>query len=134
MHRPKALAAGETTPANHATRLYGGTPPSTDRLFKPFKCPGSATATRVSAKPARKRRKIDYSGAGGEDGESDKPYSNEDRLALATRDANRFPVFKPKDKDTLFKAKFTIPLINKETGAYNSHRPAPLLGLSLIHI
>ena len=129
MHRPKTLAAGEATPAKPAARLYGGTPQSTERLIKPFRCPGSATVSSVSTKPARKRRKVDYSGAGGEDGESDKPYSNEDRLALATRDANRFPVFKPKDKDTAFRTKFIVPLVNKDVGAYNPNRPAPLLGM-----
>jgi DNA repair and recombination RAD54-like protein len=129
MHRPKAAVAGECIPAKPVVRLYGGTPQSADSLRKPFRCPGSATSTRISEKPARKRRKVDYSGAGGDDGESDKPYSNEDRLALATRDANRFPVFKAKDRDTLFKQRFSIPLLNKDTGAYNSNRPAPLLGM-----
>jgi DNA repair and recombination RAD54-like protein len=131
MHRSKPAAAGECTPAKPAARLYGGTPQSTDSLRKPFRCPGTATSTRVSDKPARKRRKVDYSGAGGEDGESDKPYSNEDRLALATRDANRFPVFVAKNKDALFKQKFSVPLLNKDTGAYNANRPAPLLGMRL---
>lgn len=129
MHRPKAAVAGECIPAKPVVRLYGGTPQSADSLRKPFRCPGSATSTRISEKPSRKRRKVDYSGAGGDDGESDKPYSNEDRLALATRDANRFPVFKAKDKDTLFKQRFSIPLLNKDIGAYNSNRPAPLLGM-----
>ena len=108
--------------------MYGGTPQSTERLFKPFKCPGSAASTRVSEKPARKRRKVDYTGADGET-EADKPYCNDDRLALATRDINRFPVFKPKDKDTAFKARFSIPLLNKDTTSYNANRPAPLLGM-----
>jgi len=110
-------------------RLYGGTPQSVDKLVKPFRCPGSATSTRAADKPARKRRKVNYAGADGENEENDKAYSNEDRLALATRDANRFPVFKPKDKDTAFKSKFIIPLVNKDTGAYNACRPAPLLGM-----
>jgi DNA repair and recombination RAD54-like protein len=112
-----------------AARLYGGTPQSVDKLVKPFRCPGSATFTRAADKPARKRRKVNYAGADGENEEGDKAYSNEDRLALATRDANRFPVFKPKDKDTAFKSKFIIPLVNKDTGAYNACRPAPLLGM-----
>jgi DNA repair and recombination RAD54-like protein len=129
MHRPKTATAGECTPAKPVVRLYGGTPQSSDSLRKPFRCPGAATSARVSEKPARKRRKVDYSGAGGEDGESDKPYSNDDRLALATRDANRFPVFKAKDKDTLFKQRFSVPLLNKDTDAYNPNRPAPLLGM-----
>ncbi|KAF1979898.1 helicase swr1 [Bimuria novae-zelandiae CBS 107.79] len=131
MHRPKSLAAGErSTPSAKPTRLLG-TPASVDRLHKPFRCPGSATSTRTTEKPVRKRRKINYAGADGETEEGDKPYSNDDRLALATRDVNRFPVFKPKDKDTAFKTKFIVPLKNKDVGAYNAFRPAPLLGMRL---
>lgn len=106
-----------------------GTPASADRLHKPFRCPGSATSTRITEKPARKRRKVNYAGADGENEEGDKPYSNDDRLALATRDVNKFPVFKPKDKDTAFKAKFIVPLKNKDLDGYNAFRPAPLLGM-----
>lgn len=38
-------------------------------------------------------------------------------------------MFKVKDKDTAFKQRFAIPLLNKDTGAYNAFRPAPLLGM-----
>lgn len=105
-----------------------------DKLVRPFKCPGSATvkSTRSTAGPPRKRRRVTYTGAdGGGAGsdEEDKPYSNDDRLALATRDANRFPVFKPKDKDALFRQRFSVPLINKDTTSYNAGRAPPLLGL-----
>ncbi|KAF2174183.1 hypothetical protein M409DRAFT_16453 [Zasmidium cellare ATCC 36951] len=113
----------------HRARLYGGTPQTADRLIKPFKCPGANTPVRVSEKPARKRRRVDYAGGDGEADDGDKPYTNEDRLALATRDVNRFPVFKAKDKDTTFRARFSVPLKNKDPGAYNSSRPPPLLGL-----
>ncbi|KAF2739506.1 hypothetical protein EJ04DRAFT_484401 [Polyplosphaeria fusca] len=131
MHRPKALAAGENaTPGPKATRLYG-TPQSSDRLHKPFKCPGSATSRRSTDQPARKRRKVNYAGADGDAADGDKAYSNDDRLALATRDANRFPVFKAKDKDSAFRQKFSVPLINKDAGSYNAFRPAPLLGMRL---
>ncbi|OCL07331.1 hypothetical protein AOQ84DRAFT_409184 [Glonium stellatum] len=134
MHRPKALASGEDkengTPASQkAVRLYGGTPQSVDRLVRPFKCPGSAAPTRASEKPARKRRKISYADADGSTEDGDKAYTNEDRLALATRDVNRYPVFKVKDKGIAFKQKFAVPLLNKDTGAYNAFRPAPLLGM-----
>ncbi|CAI7594020.1 unnamed protein product [Penicillium pancosmium] len=97
---------------------------------KPFKCPGSATPTRVSEKPTRKRRKVNYANADGsaEDG-AEKPYTNDDRLALATREVNRFPVFKPKDKDTAFRTRFRIPFIDRNTEGYNPDRPAPTLGL-----
>ncbi|KAK5131532.1 DNA repair protein rhp54 [Meristemomyces frigidus] len=110
-------------------RLYGGTPQSVDRLIRPFKCPGSGTPTRISAKPARKRRKVDYAGGDGSTEDGDKAYDNTERLALATRDVNRFPVFKPKDKESTFRLRFSVPLKNKDTGAYNSVRPPPLLGL-----
>lgn len=123
-----AIVDKENVAPRSRTRLYGGTPQSLDRLIKPFKCPGSGTPTRLSDKPARKRRKVDYSGGDGEV-EEDKPYCNDDRLALATRDINRFPVFKPKDKDTAFRARFAVPLKDKNVGGYNSFRPPPLLGL-----
>ncbi|RAL64737.1 hypothetical protein DID88_001768 [Monilinia fructigena] len=110
-------------------RLYGGTPQSIDKLIKPFRCPGSATITRASVKPARKRRKVDYGGADGEQEDGDKPWTNEDRLALANRDANKFPVFQVKDKDAMFKKRFSVPLINKDGGGYNPNRPPPTLGL-----
>ncbi|KAK1079663.1 DNA-dependent ATPase protein rad54 [Friedmanniomyces endolithicus] len=112
-------------------RLYGGTPQSVDRLIKPFKCPGSPihTSIRASEKPARKRRKVDYTGGYGSTEDGDKAYSNDDRMALATRDANRFPVFKPKDKETMFRARFAVPLKIKDTGGYVVSKPPPLLGL-----
>ena len=100
-----------------------------DRLIKPFRCPGSATTTRASDKPARKKRKISYADADGSIDDGDKPYTNEDRLALANRDANKFPVFKVKDKNTLFRQRFSVPLINKDAGGYNPSRPAPTLGM-----
>ncbi|KAF2147051.1 uncharacterized protein K452DRAFT_240179 [Aplosporella prunicola CBS 121167] len=135
MYRSKSLTLTEdkenVTPVSKksVSTLYGGTPQSLDRLVKPFKCPGSATPTRASDKPARKRRKVDYSGADGDVVDGDKPYTNEDRLALATRDVNKFPVFKVKDKESTFRQRFSVPLKNKDTGAYNAARPAPLLGM-----
>ncbi len=110
-------------------RLYGGAPQSADRLIKPFKCPGSATVCRTSDKPARKRRKVDYCGADGEKDDGDEAWTNEDRLALASRDANKFPVFQVKDKETTFRKRFAVPLINKNVAAYNPNRPPPTLGL-----
>ena len=96
--------------------------------MKPFRCPGSATPTRASTQPARKRRKVNYAGDDASV-EDDKPWSNEERLALANRDVNRFPVFKVKDKDALFRQRFAVPLINKDAGNYNPFRPAPTLGM-----
>ncbi|KAI0599639.1 recombinational repair protein [Biscogniauxia sp. FL1348] len=101
---------------------------SVDQLFKPFKCPGSAARTPATDRPVRKRRKVDYKGAGGDDS-ADKPYTNADRLALANRDVNRFPVFQAKDKEKVFRKAFAVPLLNKNSGNYNPNRPPPTLGL-----
>lgn len=103
---------------------------SIDRLVRPFKCPGTATPTRASEKPSRKKRKVNYANADGsvEDGE-EKPYTNDDRLALETREANKFPAYKPKDKDVAFRARFQVPFINKAAGEYSSGRVAPTLGM-----
>src|ERR1700753_3106780 len=84
--------------------------PKSDRLIKPFKCPGSATASRASDRPVRKKRKVSYADADASVEDGDRPYTNDDRLALATRDVNRFPVFKAKDKDGCFKSRFSISL------------------------
>ena len=112
------------------SQKYGSISTTQDRLSRPFKCPGTSTPRRASEKPARKRRKINYANADGEveDG-GDKPWTNEDRLALANRDVNKFPVYKVKDKETLFRQRFAVPLINKETASYNPFRPAPTLGM-----
>lgn len=133
-HRPRASLPTdnkENLPPQKAARLYGGTPQSVDRLIKPFRCPGSATSTRTSDKPARKRRKVDYGGADGDTEDGDRPYTNDDRLALATREVNKYPVFQVKDKDSTFRARFAVPLKNKDVDSYNSFRPAPLLGMRL---
>lgn len=122
--RPAAADGGVKTP------LQPRSVNALDRLSKPFKCPGSATPTRASEKPARKRRKVNYADADGstEHG-AEKAYTNDDRLALATREVNKFPVFKPKDKDAAFRQRFRIPLVNKDTGEYNAGRAAPTLGM-----
>lgn len=73
---------------------------------------------------------MNYANADGStEDQGEKPWTNEERLALATRDANKFPVFKPKDKDTAFRQRFTIPLINKSADTYDAARPAPTLGM-----
>lgn len=133
MHRNKFLdptADKENTPPTQKpTRLFGGGPQSIDRLIKPFRCPGSSTPTRASEKPARKRRKVSYADADGSAGDGEKAWTNEDRLALANRDANKFPVFKVKNKETQFRSRFSVPLMNKDIGSYNPSRPPPTLGL-----
>ncbi|TLD18338.1 helicase swr1 [Venturia nashicola] len=133
-HRPRPTTTNldkeNVTPSTHkSARLYGGTPQSVDRLIRPFKCPGSATPTRASEKPARKRRKVSYANGDASVEDGDKPYTNDDRLALATRDINKFPVFKAKDKDQAFRARFSVPMANKTPEAYNSYKPPPLLGM-----
>jgi DNA repair and recombination RAD54-like protein len=102
-------------------------PASAEQLFKPFKCPGLAVRSVASTKPARKRRKVDYSGAdGGKDKDDD---DDESRPALAVRHANRYPVFEVRDKDVAFKRRFAVPLLNKDSAAYNALRAAPALGM-----
>ncbi|KAI9764811.1 MAG: DNA-dependent ATPase protein rad54, partial [Candelina submexicana] len=131
-HRPKNLIAcdQENTPtAQKASRLCGGGPQSIDRLIRPFRCPGTATPSRPSEKPARKRRKVNYTDTDGSTEGGDKLWTNEERLALANRDINKFPVFKVKDKDATFRQRFAVPLVNKDNGAYNPFRPAPTLGM-----
>ncbi|KAF3059943.1 DNA repair protein rhp54 [Daldinia childiae] len=93
-----------------------------------IECPGAALSSPAIDRPVRKKRKVDYKGADGDDS-GDKPYTNADRLALANRDVNRFPVFQPKDKDKVFRKAFSIPLINKNNGSYNPNRAPPTLGL-----
>lgn len=133
MHRPRPLdcltAKENTPPVPKPTRLYGGGPQSIDRLIKPFRCPGTATPTRASEKPIRKKRKVSYADADGSVEDGEKPWTNEDRLALANRDVNKFPVFKVKDKETQFRRRFAVPLINKDAEDYNPFRPAPSLGM-----
>lgn len=96
--------------------------------MKPFKTPGSARPTRISEQPARKRRKVDYGGAD-ESIEESGAWTNEDRLALANRESNKFPVFQVKDKESTFRSRFAVPLINKNAGGYDASRPAPTLGM-----
>ncbi|RAL03806.1 uncharacterized protein BO80DRAFT_491563 [Aspergillus ibericus CBS 121593] len=130
MYRPRPAGKEDAVGTPSKPLPASSSTNSADRLSKPFKCPGLATATRASDKPARKRRKVNYAGADGTvDDNSVKPYTNEDRLALATRDVNRFPVFKVKDKDTTFKQRFKVPLINKSSDGYNGSRIAPTLGM-----
>ncbi|OAA64658.1 DNA repair and recombination protein rad54 [Niveomyces insectorum RCEF 264] len=103
-------------------------PKSLDALHKPFRCPGSSVLTPATDRPARKRKRVDYKGAdGGDDG--DKPYTNADRLALATREANKFPVFRVLDKEQAFRKSFVVPLVNKSSATYNPNRPPPALGM-----
>jgi len=130
MNRANVLSTPNAAKENVAPRSRFPTPQSLDRLASPFKCPGSAARSVATDRPSRKRRKIDYKGADGDaDADADKPWTNADRLALANRDANKFPTFQVKDKDKVFRKAFTVPFINKNTAAYNPNRPPPTLGL-----
>ncbi|KAG6003844.1 DNA repair protein rhp54 [Claviceps maximensis] len=121
---PVKQSAGKSPSVNPRSR----DPDALNKLHKPFKCPGTATRFITSERSSRKRRKVDYAGADGTSTD-DKPYCNDDRLALSTRDVNRFPIFKAKEKETVFKKAFCVPLKNKDSTAYNPHRPPPTLGL-----
>lgn len=105
------------------------TPQSSDRLLKPFKCPGSAKSISTSTKPARKRRKVNYAGADGEQSNGDDAWANAERGILVNRDINRYPIFTVKDKDLTFKRRFAVPLINRDSAGYNASRVAPALGM-----
>ena len=101
---------------------------SISRLVRPFKCPSTA---RSSEKPARKRRKINYVETDITEGNDDDAFVSEERQPLTPRDANRYPVFKVKDKDATFRQRFLVPMQNKNVAAYDAFRPAPLLGMRL---
>ena len=132
-HRPKtssfATDKENIPPASKVSRIHGGGSESINRLVRPFRCPGTSTPTRASDKPARKRRKISYADADGSLEDGEKPWSNEERLALANRDINKYPVFKVKDKEKQFRQRFAVPLLKKDVGGYNPFRPAPTLGM-----
>ena len=73
---------------------------------------------------------MNYAGADGSaEDATNKPWTNEERLALANRDINKFPVFKVKDKEVTFKQRFAVPLIDKTATTYQGSRPAPTLGM-----
>lgn len=132
-HKSRTSTTGEnkenTPESGKIVRFNGRGIQSEGRLTQPFKCPSTATPTRSSERPARKRRKISYVDADSSVEGQENAWTNEDRLALANRDANRYPVFKVKDKVTTFRRRFAVPLIQKDTGGYNSFRPAPSLGM-----
>ncbi|RDA82681.1 hypothetical protein CP532_1956, partial [Ophiocordyceps camponoti-leonardi (nom. inval.)] len=98
------------------------------RLSKPFKCPTAVRQNSAPDRPVRKRRKIDYQGADTNAGPDD-GCANYERAALATRDANKFPVFQAKSKNVVFRQAFSIPLQDKSSSAYGPGRPPPTLGL-----
>ncbi|KKA27338.1 hypothetical protein TD95_002298 [Thielaviopsis punctulata] len=120
---PTAVSKGPPRPGR-----WQPAPEARDKLFKPFKCPGSSVVTSAASRPARKKRKVDYSDTDAStDGSA--AWSNADRLALANRDVNKYGVFKVKNKEEVFRKRFNVPLINKNSVNYNANRPPPTLGL-----
>ena len=115
----------ENIPPAKSNRLSINSPAALDRLVKPFRCPGSSTGRRKTEEPARKRRKVNYAEDGNGQEDASGGYSTEDGESIHLKD--KFPIFKPKDKDTIFRASFSVPLINKD--AYDPSRPAPSLGM-----
>lgn len=127
MHRPRHGMMAENT---KSARLYSNASnDAEDKLVKPFKCPRAAAPTREYAQPPRKRRKVNYTEVG--DGtitrEDEASAAADNREPLANRDANKFPVFEVKNKDVVFRKKFSVPLINKD--AEHANRLAPALGM-----
>lgn len=109
------------------TRIYAGLGQCADGLSKPFKCPGSSTPLRSSEKPARKRRKVNYGGAD----ESEEGATDDSSFSIVEKTplSKLFPVFAVKDKDSMFRQRFSVPLLDKRIGEYDAARPPPLLGL-----
>jgi DNA repair and recombination protein RAD54 and RAD54-like protein len=132
-HRPRPAQhqrGGGGSGPQKPIRLYAPTSQSSDRLVRPFKCPGAANiAPRNSDRPTRKRRKISYADdeISAEAQEAD--WAKTERLALAERDANAYPVYKVKDKETVFKQRFAVPFVNKSSNGYDPCRPSPTLGM-----
>lgn len=112
-------------PSAKTGRLSFNSPSAIDRLSKPFRCPGSQNARKTNGEPARKRRKVNYAEDAGAGDNNDTGYNNGD-VVVAVK---KYPVFQVKDKDTVFRARFAIPLINKTSDAFDPLRPAPSLGM-----
>ena len=72
---------------------------------------------------------MNYAGADGAADDEGASWTNDERLALANRDVNKFGVFRVKDKESTFKKRFSVPFINKGAGGYDASRPAPTLGM-----
>lgn len=98
------------------------------RLQRPFKCPGAVRSATSIDRPSRKRKRVDYKGTDSSDN-TDNAYTAADRQALVARDANRYPVFQVKDKDTVFRKAFSVPMKDKDGASYTPSRPPPTLGL-----
>lgn len=114
-------------PSARTGRLTANTAAALDRLSKPFKCPGSQNARnrKASGEPTRKRRKVNYSEEGVVGDENDDGY-NDGNTVIPVK---KFPVYQVKDRDTIFRAKFAVPLIDKDSGAWDPSRPTRSLGM-----
>jgi DNA repair and recombination RAD54-like protein len=86
---------------------------------------------RKTVLPPRKRRKVgSYAGADAGDDDGAFVAEGEKRVVLGNLEVQKnFPVFKAKDKDTVFRQRFAVPLVDKNTGGWNPARPAPALGM-----
>ena len=113
---------GSTKRADGQNKMSSST---SGRLCQPFKCPASAVPDRKTERPSGKRRKICYEEPEGADGK----WTNKDRLALANRDVNKYPVYQAKDKDALFRRRFSVPFLNGGLAGNDQTRPAPTLGI-----
>lgn len=121
------LANKENLPPNaRSGRLTASSTKALDCLSKPFKCPGSQNprCRKVDGEPARKRRKVNYSEDVVDGDDKDAGY-----VEGGPTPVKKFPVFQVKDKDTIFRARFAVPLSNKNNSAWDPSRPAPSLGM-----
>jgi DNA repair and recombination RAD54-like protein len=111
---PPTQRQGEQTPTSATSGGYG-------LVSKPFKAPTPLGPKRDTALPARKRKAVSYKEQGGGDDDEDdddadgnpnkkskfamgnKEYGEDGVLGDMARWCNRkFPVFKPKEKTTVF--------------------------------
>ncbi|KAK7203337.1 DNA repair protein rhp54 [Myxozyma melibiosi] len=125
-HRAKTLPASSQS-FNGRRRAVSVDALST--LQKPFRSPG-APVTAKRDLPLRKRIRVNYreDAAGNDEAAGDSVYLEDGRSPLAERMANRFPVFRPRDKEVVFSQKFSVPLKNKPDD-FAQRAPPPALGM-----
>lgn len=75
---------------------------------------------------------MSYAGAdetGNDEEDYRRPWTKEERHALANRDMNKWGTFTVKDKDSVFKQRFSVPLVDKNSRYHDRDRTAPVLGM-----
>ncbi|KAK9452767.1 P-loop containing nucleoside triphosphate hydrolase protein [Dipodascopsis uninucleata] len=92
---------------------------------RPFKAPGAPGGTRII--PQRKRRKVNYREFETTADDGDSAYS-ENGEPLSTKCINKFPVYHPRDASTVFRQRFTVPMLKKDDNMAFV-RPPPALGM-----